>query len=216
MRSSASTAASDPEASLTLEELALLADGMVESLSDDAARRLAAVIRADPRFSDELAVLEKLAVEAGVRPDESNGRLSAAVASDQALGRLLAAEGWRHPGEILDPDGSVGVPYAPLIALAAARQETAADPSRLEEVRRRLEEALAAEAAEDRLLEQFLSGLRELPPERAARVLSRAVPEYRRAGRDSGVAKRRALARLETGFGLGWTPPASREEFYER
>ncbi len=180
MTSSANTRASAPEATLTLEELALLADGMVESLSDDAVRRLAEVIRSDPRFAADLAALEKLAGEAGAPPDESGGRLSAAVAADRALGRLLAAEGWTHPAEILDPDGCAGVPYASLIALATARQETAEYPSRLEEVRRRLEEALAAETAEDRLLERFLAGLRQLPPERAARVLSRAVPQYRR------------------------------------
>ncbi len=181
MTSSTRTAdVSAPEAHLTLEELALLADGMVESLSDDAVRRLAAVILSDPRFAPQLAALEKLAREAGARPGEAAGYLSAAVAADQALGRLLAAEGWTHPAEILDPDGAVGVPYASLIDLAKARQETAEDQPRVRAVRRRLEEALAAEAAEDRLLERFLAGLRELPPERAARVLSRAVPEYRR------------------------------------
>ena len=29
-------------------------------------------------------------------------------------------------------------------------------------------------------------------------------------------AKRRALTRLERGFNLGWTPPASRDELHER
>lgn len=57
-------------------------------------------------------------------------------------------------------------------------------------MRRRLEEAQAAEAAEDELLERFLAGLSELPPERAARVLSRAVPEYRRKAPARGVDSR--------------------------
>ena len=30
------------------------------------------------------------------------------------------------------------------------------------------------------------------------------------------IAKRRALARLKQGFDLGWTPPTTREELYER
>ncbi len=166
---------------------------MVESLSDDAVRRLAAVIRTDPRFSSQFAELEKLAGEAGSRPGEAAGRLSAAVAADQALDRLLAAEGWTHPAEILDPDGSTGVPYTSLIDLATARQETAEEPSQVRAVRRRLEEAFAAEGAEDRLLERFLAGLRELPPERAARVLSRAVPEYRRVQGDREAGGRRRL-----------------------
>ena len=29
-------------------------------------------------------------------------------------------------------------------------------------------------------------------------------------------ARRRAVARLETGYDLGWTPPTSRDELYER
>ena len=30
------------------------------------------------------------------------------------------------------------------------------------------------------------------------------------------AARRRAMARLETGYDLGWAPPASRDELYER
>ena len=37
-----------------------------------------------------------------------------------------------------------------------------------------------------------------------------------RRDRDYEAAKRRAMARLESGFDLGWTPPASREELHER
>jgi hypothetical protein len=45
-----------------------------------------------------------------------------------------------------------------------------------------------------------------------AQQLEKAVRE-----RDSYEhAKRRALARLEHGYNLGYKPPASRDEFYER
>jgi len=42
--------------------------------------------------------------------------------------------------------------------------------------------------------------------------LEQAVRE--RKGYD--LARRSALARLETGFDLNWTPPGSRDELYER
>ncbi len=37
-----------------------------------------------------------------------------------------------------------------------------------------------------------------------------------RRDREYEAAKCRALARLETGFDLGWTPPATRGDLYER
>ncbi len=49
-----------------------------------------------------------------------------------------------------------------------------------------------------------------------SRLMAQQLEELTRRDRDYEAAKRRALARLETGFDLGWTPPANRGELYER
>ncbi len=49
-----------------------------------------------------------------------------------------------------------------------------------------------------------------------SRLMADQLVELTRRDREYEVAKRRALARLEAGFDLGWTPPASRGELYER
>lgn len=49
-----------------------------------------------------------------------------------------------------------------------------------------------------------------------SRLLAEQLEALLRRDRDYEAAKRRALARLETGFDLGWTPPVSRQELYER
>jgi hypothetical protein len=168
------------EANLTLEEVALVVDGLVETLGDEGAKRLGEVIRTDPRFSADIEVLEKLAREAGLQPDGSFEYLSAAHALHEALAMLLATDGWRHPAEILDPDGSCGIPYAQLIRLARKREGKSGDEeaATILEVRQRLEKALAAEMAEESLVERFVAGLLDLPQERAVLLLAQAERQY--------------------------------------
>ncbi len=163
---------------LTLEEVALVADGLVETLSDDAANRLGQVIRTDPRFETEIAELEVLAQEAGLGADDTFECLSVAQAVDETLSVLLDADGWSHPKEVLDPDGSRGIPYPPLIRLARGREGKSAAPEKILQVRQRLEEALAAEMAEDALVERFVARILELPPERAIQLIARAAHQY--------------------------------------
>ncbi len=174
------TTSNTPARRLTLEEVALVADGLVETLSQEGAKCLGQVLRTDPRYTAEIEELEALAREAGLRPGDSFEYLSAAKALDETLTELLAADGWRHPAAVLDPDGSRGIPYASLIRLAKEREGRAAegDAETIQEVRQRLEEAFAAEMAEDTLLEQFVARLSDLPPERALHLLSRAGREY--------------------------------------
>ncbi len=171
-----------PPRRLTLEEVALVADGLVETLSTEGARCLGQVLGTDPRYSAEIEKLQALAEAAGLRPKASFEYFSAAQALDQALTELLAADGWRHPAEVLDPDGSCGIPYAQLVRLAREREGKAAaeDAAAILDVRQRLEEALAAEMAEDALLERFVARLFDLPPERAMRLLARAGRQYSR------------------------------------
>ena len=165
---------------LSREELALVADGLVENLTDDGAKRLGQVIRTDPRFLAEFGELDALAREAGLEPGESFEYLSAAQAIDEALAALLDAREWSHPAEILDPDGSRGIPYPMLIRLARKREGKSEDAERILQVRQRLEEAFAAEKAEDALVERFVAVLLELPPERATHLFVRAAQQYNR------------------------------------
>ena len=165
---------------LSREELALVADGLVENLTDDGAKRLGQVIRTDPRFLAEFGELDALAREAGLEPGESFEYLSAAQAIDEALAALLDAREWSHPAEILDPDGACGIPYPMLIRLARKREEKSDDAERILKVRQRLEEAFAAEMAEDAFVERFVAVLLELPPERATHLLARAAQQYSR------------------------------------
>ena len=49
-----------------------------------------------------------------------------------------------------------------------------------------------------------------------SRMLAEQLEELVRREKDYGAAKRRALARLETGFDLGWEPAGLRDELHER
>ncbi len=49
-----------------------------------------------------------------------------------------------------------------------------------------------------------------------SRLMAQQLEELTRRNREYDAAKRRALARLESGFDLEWAPPASRGELYER
>lgn len=49
-----------------------------------------------------------------------------------------------------------------------------------------------------------------------SRMLSEQLERLVRQDRDYERAMSRALARLQAGYGLDWTPPASRAELYER
>ena len=49
-----------------------------------------------------------------------------------------------------------------------------------------------------------------------SRLMAQQLEVLTRRDREYEAAKRRALARLETGFDLGWTPPANRGDLYER
>jgi hypothetical protein len=49
-----------------------------------------------------------------------------------------------------------------------------------------------------------------------SRLMAEHLEELVRKDRDYERAERRALARLDKGYDLGWTPPASRDELHER
>jgi len=49
-----------------------------------------------------------------------------------------------------------------------------------------------------------------------SRLMADQLEELVRRDRDYEGARRRATARLEHGFDLGWSPPVSRDELHER
>lgn len=49
-----------------------------------------------------------------------------------------------------------------------------------------------------------------------SRMLSEELERLVRQDRAYDAARRRALARLDRGWDLGWTPPASRDELHQR
>lgn len=49
-----------------------------------------------------------------------------------------------------------------------------------------------------------------------SRMMAEQLEELVRRDREYERARQRAVARLEKGFDLGWTPPASRNELHER
>ncbi len=70
-----------------------------------------------------------------------------------------------------------------------------------------------------KLERDLLRKVRVLAAERDTSVSALLAEQLEKAVRDSESyekAKRRALARLKRGYNLGFTPPASRDELYER
>lgn len=49
-----------------------------------------------------------------------------------------------------------------------------------------------------------------------SRLLAEELEQLVRRDKSYEAAMRRALARLNRGYDLGWTPPASRDELHER
>ena len=49
-----------------------------------------------------------------------------------------------------------------------------------------------------------------------SRLLAEQLEELVRRDKAYDAARRRAVERLRKGYDLGWTPPASRDELYER
>ena len=127
----------DTETTLTLEDVAILADG-TGNIPDETATRLAPLIRGDERFAAALDDLRRMAADAGT------AYLADGFDAHASLERLRA-EPWTHPRDVLHPD--LDVPYRELVAVAAAAAGRAKGAERmtLREVQQRLERAWAAD-----------------------------------------------------------------------
>ncbi len=171
----------ETEELLSLEDLALLIDG-VEGAPDRMLDRLSTTIRTDARFAKQFAVLECLADEAGLAP-ETSSRFTSAIGAHGDVDRLLEAEGWRHPAEVLDPDGDRGILYPVLTRIVAARVDRADDPGLLLRVQEKLGQAYADEQADETMVTRFVEALRRRDKGTAQRLLYRADRQWRQTGK---------------------------------
>lgn len=157
---------------LTLEDIAILLDGA--EVPDGTARRLAPFLRRDPRLADEIAELEQMAQDAGIRAEQPE-RFTTAYDNDRDFRKLLTAPEWERPDEVLDPD--VGFDIGELLRIAEARLERSPNPL-LGEVKQKLERAAAERQAVDRMVEGFLEGLLQLPVKQAEALITETERRY--------------------------------------
>ncbi len=157
---------------LTLKEIAILLDGV--EVPDGTARRLAPFLRQDPRLADEIAELEQMAQDAGIRAEQPE-RFTTAHDNDRDFRKLLTAPEWERPDEVLDPD--VGFDIDELLRIAEARLARSPNPL-LGEVKQKLERAAAERQAVDRMVERFLEGLLRLPAKQAEALIAETERRY--------------------------------------
>ncbi len=171
-------AATSPADLFTLEEVAQLAD-KTDQFSSAIKDKLRSLVRSDPSYAPQLAELERLAQDAGL--PETNDRLYAGWLFNQEFDRLLEAEDWQHPAEILDPDGNLGIGYQELINIAESRARRLAPTAAAahQEVCRKLSEAHKGKQSKSDCVEVFVNALLTFDPEDAELLLGRAARAYR-------------------------------------
>ena len=160
--------AAEKEIGLTLEDIAVLADG-TGNIPDDTAVRLQPVICRDDRYAEELAALRQMAEDAATELLEDGLNIFKRLAR-------LRQRGWKKPSDVLaDPDREV--PYRELIAMAGAMAGRArgAEKAELEELRERLILAYGEQLGGGKVVNELV-GLEETLAEA---VLSRVVGLYR-------------------------------------
>ncbi len=160
---------------LTLEDAALLADpgGQIPKATLDRVRKL---VRTDPRVASHYDYLEALADEADL--PATGDRLFVGLRCLRDVERLEEARDWRHPGEVLDPTGELGISYPELVQLAGMRARQEGERQRYRTVERRLARAWSEEKAGDALAERFAARLCDYQPGDAERLLRQAARLY--------------------------------------
>ena len=149
---------------LTLEDLARITSVRDADVQDDTVIRLAALVRADPRFADQLQELERMKQ---VTAAES---LYDGWAACDLLRELVEAEGWEHPAEVIHE--SLAETCGPtLIPLIDRSIEDADDPERLLAVRERLARSLGEYFLGPEVFQGLVERLLKLEPEDVESVL---------------------------------------------
>lgn len=166
------------QSQLTLEDAALLLGGNAE-LPILTVRRVAEMSRTDPRLEEHYVALEVLARDAGFLPVRDEN-LETALICHRDFDRLLEAEGWEHPSEVLDPRGEIGISYREMVLIAEARARRALDAGRVRAVKEKLERAWAQQRAKDAPVVRFVARLLEHDDQTAEQLLRQASIEYQR------------------------------------
>jgi hypothetical protein len=105
---------------LTLEDIAAIYEG--SDLPTETVEHLKQWVRTDPQFQSQIEVLVILADAAGLPVDDPNRLQDATVLQKQLNALIDAGQSWKHPAEILDPEGEVGLDCGALLKLAEAVQ----------------------------------------------------------------------------------------------
>ena len=171
---------------LTLEDVALIVDGLAD-VPRELAIRLSRLLRKDPRFAAPIEELQSMAQDAGIKLGEG-GMLTTAHELHRDFDRLLEADGWENPGEVLDADA--GIDYPRLLQIASARASSTSEPAEILAVTEKLRRAYDVVRAEDELIGAFIEGLMAQEPKRASELLTRAGTEYRLRRKQSSATTR--------------------------
>lgn len=158
-------------------ELAQLADRS-DQFSRSTMDKLRILVHSMERFAPQLAYLKALAEDAGL-PEDQDDRLHAGWLCNQEFDALQATPAWRHPAEVLDPDGNLGIGYAELIHIAGIRARRAEEPAALQAIGEKLRAAKSAEGPSQDCVDAFVTALLAAEPEDAEILLSRAERAYR-------------------------------------
>ncbi len=158
---------------LTFRDIAILLDGV--EVPDATAMRLAPFLRQDPRLRQEVAELEQMVQDASISAEQPE-RFTTALTNDRDFRRLLTAPEWERPDEVLDPEAGFSVDE--LLSIAQARLGRSPNPH-LREVKQRLERAVVARRAVEKLMEVFVQELLRLPGAQAQASIAEMERRYR-------------------------------------
>jgi hypothetical protein len=164
------------EVEMTLEDLAqIVCEGNVEGELRD---RVAAAIRTDPRFTQQFEQLEVMAAEIGAED------LWEGVERNDEFDRLLAAESWEDPAEILNPDQRdyYEIGFRKLIAVADARLSRTDDPGPIQAVKDRL--LLAEEKFAKDAVFKVAEAVKSLSADTAEKIFDEVRRDYFGKGQD--------------------------------
>ncbi len=164
---------------LTLEDLALIADG-TGNIPDDTAARLQAFFNCDDSElleafwrwkATQLEELHQMAADAGVE------LLADGLYAHRCLERLRT-EPWDTPGELFDP--RLDVPFQELIAMAGVRADRAEgeEAADLRQLIERLIVALGRQVGGDEFVELLIGRLLEVGETVAEEALRQLVGRY--------------------------------------
>lgn len=161
----------ETETGLTLEDIAVLADGTGNVL-DETAAKLKPLICGDERFAEAIAALRQMAEDAGTR------LLADGLHAFRSLSRLRE-KAWRKPTDVLDPD--LDVPFGELISMAGAMAGRAEgeEQAELQRLRERLIDAFGVELGAEKILQMMMDRLGEVEEAVAEAVLSHLLGLYR-------------------------------------